>query len=285
MRVVASQIETGTAGLLALVDGQIQLAETIRGTNAGLMAAAAALPARMPSTWAADPAAAPLLGGIGGLAAGLGAQDAMLGALLDGGDLGGGYMPGLRFTREQLAAIGEGVGGLRFGLEQLEAQAEGLSAVPDAFGRIRSALVVLRDGGTVGGQTLPGLGATRAGLTGLAGGLSAAESGLASSAGDLARLAELPQTMGELGKTLDALARGGSVRGQHLPGLSTTVEALGTVSSGLGEGVDDIRKGEALTEAMSRAADGYTTFLGLPEGATGQLSFLFRIDGVQAADD
>ncbi len=52
------------------------------------------------------------------------------------------------------------------------------------------------------------------------------------------------------------------------------------MDDGIGDGVTEAREGEALTEAMKRAADDYTSFLGLPEGATGHLSFLFKIEGV-----
>ena len=284
LRMAVAQLETGVLGLADLTAGQLALAEAIRSSNATLLASAIALPASVPATCAADPAAAPLLAGLDGLAQGLTAQDAMLAALIDGGDLGSGYMPGLRYTHDTLVTLGSGLTGVRMGLEELEIGSAALAAVPDAFVAIRDALVVLRDGGVVAGQALPGLGTSADGLTDLAGGLAQAEDGLAGSADSLARLAELPALMGDLTDTLTALARGGRVGGQHLPGLTTTADALGEMSGGLRDGVDDLRKGEALTRAMSEAADGYTTFLGMPEGARGHLSFLFKLDGVTRPD-
>ena len=48
-----------------------------------------------------------------------------------------------------------------------------------------------------------------------------------------------------------------------------------------GSGVDEMRKGEELMQAMkAAAADSYTSFLGLPDGAHGRVSFLFKLDGV-----
>jgi putative membrane protein len=285
MRVAASQLASGTAGLVTLLDGQIQLAEGIRASNAGLLAAASGFAAQ----YAADTTLAPAAPDFETLATGLGTQDHLLGVLLDGGDPDGPGpapdMPGLRFTRDSLAEIADGIDALADGLQQLETQSAALGVIPGAFEQIRSALIVLRDGGAVAGQTLPGLGTTRDGLAGVADGLGQAEAGLAGSAEGLAQLDALPQMMGELKDTLTALARGGAVRGQHLPGITTTSGALSQIGTNLGWGVDDIREGEALTEAMSRAADGYTSFLGLPEGATGHLSFLFKLDGVKKADD
>lgn len=285
MRVAASELATGTAGLVQLLDGQIALADGIKASNAGLLAQAAGFAAQ----YAADTTLSPTAPDFQTLATGLGAQDHLLGVLLDGGDPDGPgpqpAMPGLKYTRDTLAEVSDGIGALADGLAAIEAQSGALAGVPAAFGQLKAALIVLRDGGSVGGQTVPGLGTTRDGLTGVADGLGQAGAGLAGSAEDLAMLAEIPTMMSELSATLGALGRGGQVRGQHLPGISTTVGALSQIGSGLGGGVDDIRKGEALTKAMSAAADAYTSFLGLPEGATGHLSFLFKLDGVKVADE
>lgn len=284
MRVAASDLATGTAGLVQLLDGQIALAEGIKASNAGLLAQAAGFAA----TYSADATLAPAAPDFQTLATGLGAQDHLLGVLIDGGDPDGPgpqpAMPGLKYTRDQLAEVANGMDALADGLAALEAQSGALAGVPAAFGQLKAALIVLRDGGSVGGQTVPGLGTTRDGLTGVADGLGQAGAGLAGSAEDLAMLAEIPAMMEELSVTLSALGRGGQVRGQHLPGISTTAGALTQIGSGLGGGVDDIRKGEALTEAMSAAADAYTSFLGLPDGAEGHLSFLFKLDGVKRSE-
>jgi putative membrane protein len=282
MRQAAAGLHAGAAGLVALLDGQIALTEAVQASNAGLIAAASALPASVPATYAADPAMGDLFTGIGGITSELYAQQAMIAALLDGGDLGAGYMPGLRYTRAQLAEVADGLAQLAGGLEALEDSLKTqLPAIPAAFTSIRDALLVLRDGGTLGERPFPGLGTVADGLTGLADGLAAAEDGLAGSAGDLEALAQMPAGIAQLTGTLRALAGGGSIGGRHVPGLSTTVDSLGQMSGGLGEGVEEIRKGEALQEAMSAAADAYTSFLGLPEGATGRLTFLFKLDGVK----
>ena len=69
-------------------------------------------------------------------------------------------------------------------------------------------------------------------------------------------------------------------QGQQLSGINTTIGGLGDMGDGIGDGVTEARRGEVLTEAMKRAADAYTSFLGLPEGAEGHLSFLFKVEGV-----
>jgi uncharacterized phage infection (PIP) family protein YhgE len=192
--------------------------------------------------------------------------------------------PGLPYLRTQLVGIRDGMTGLRAGLEAIEAQASGLAAVPSAFVQLKGALVVLRDGGDPDGAGpaphMPGLGTTRDGLAGLAGGLTQATSGLAGSAAQLSMLQQVPTLMSQLKSTLDALSSGGTLQGRQLPGINTTISALGEMTSGMGDGIGDLREGEALTDAMKAAADAYTSFLGLPEGATGQLSFLFKLEGV-----
>jgi hypothetical protein len=188
------------------------------------------------------------------------------------------------YTRDSLAGVRDGLTALRLGLEQLEAESGMLGTIPTAFEQLKGALVVLRDGGDPDGSgpapSMPGLVTTAEGLAGIASGLAEAEAGLGGSAGDLALLADLPQMMDDLGSTLDALAYGGVLQGQYLPGLSTARDGLAAMSAGLVDGVDEARKGEALVDAMAAAADAYTSFLGLPEGASGHLSFLFKLDGV-----
>ena len=287
MTAAVTEMEQGTAGLVALLDGQIAFAQGVRTSNAGLLAAASGYAAEYGS-YSSDATALAAAADFGSLSSGLGTQDFLLDVLIDGGDPDGPgpqpYMPGLNATRDSLAAIQGGLTAMRLGLEEFGAQAEELGGVPTAFAQLRSALIVLRDGGDPDGAgsapSMPGLGTTRDGLVGIASGLAEAGSGLAGSAGELALLAEMPQMMGELRSTLDALAHGGSIQGQHLPGLTTASSGLGEMGTGLASGVDQMREGEALMSAMKASADAYTSFLGLPEGATGQLSFLFKLEGV-----
>lgn len=269
MTVAASELASGTAGLVTLLDGQIALAGQIQALNTANVLLADDL-------WAIYPADSNVLA----LQVQLHQEDAMLSALLDGGDLGGGYMPGLRYTRDQLAAIADGMTQLADGLAQIEAQSAALTAIPAAFTQLRDALIVLRDGGTLGSEYLPGLDVTAQGLHGLADGLGAAAAGLAASSGDLAMLEDVPTLMGDLSAALDALSIGGELQGHYVPGISTTADGLTQMSDGLGEGLDEIRAGEALTDAMKRAAEEYDTFLGKPEGATGRLNFLIRLEGI-----
>ena len=145
---------------------------------------------------------------------------------------------------------------------------------------MRDALIVLRDGGVVSGQPFPGLEATRDGLHDLADGLAQAEAGVAGSTGDIAMLEDVPALIEDLRSTLVALGHGGEVQGMEIPGIDTTAAALNEMAAGLDSGLSEIREGEALTQAMKDAADAYTSFLGLPEGAEGHLGFLFKLDGV-----
>jgi hypothetical protein len=93
-------------------------------------------------------------------------------------------------------------------------------------------------------------------------------------------LGELPDLLGDFSAALGALAHGGALEGRKVPGIDTTVAALDKIVGGLDSGVRDAHKGEALVDAMSEAADAYTSFLGAPDGAEGHLTFLFKLDGV-----
>lgn len=269
MTTAASDLASGTAGLVTLLDGQIALAEQAQSLGVAALADAMIVAGRYP----ADPEAQAVV-------ATLGQQGAILSALLDGGDLGAGYVPGLRDTRDQLADVAAGLGALHGGLQALETQAAALGAIPGAMGDLRDALVLLRDGGMVGGEYLPGLGQTVSGAQGIADGLAQVNAGLGDASADLAQLEDVPALVAELDATLAALASGGSLEDTYLPGIDLTVKSLAEMASGLEGGLGDIRAGEALTAAMERAADGYDTFLGTPEGARGTLTFLLRLDGI-----
>ncbi|MBN1192988.1 MAG: hypothetical protein JXA36_04785 [Coriobacteriia bacterium] len=268
MREAAADLDAGVTGLLELVDGQILLVGQMDVLNDAALANAETLKERYPG----DAEAIALVDQ-------LTAQAALFDQLLDSE-----AAPGLPFLRAQLAATSGGLAGLLTGLEELETQSADLNGVPAAFAQLKGALVVLRDGGDPDGAgpapSMPGLGTTRDGLAGLASGLGQARGGLSGSSSQLAMLAELPAMMGDLQDVLGALASGGTLQGENLPGIDTTVDALGQTADGLGEGVAQMRKGEALTNAMKESADSYTSFLGLPEGATGHLSFLYKVDGV-----
>lgn len=268
MRQAAVSLETNAANLIALVDAQISVLQLLQSTNSNAQGYAASLLASYPT----DADAIRLAGD-------LATEGALIGSLLSS------TLPtGLPYLRAQLVTFRDSITALRQGLEAVEAQAGLLSSVPTAFSQLKASLVVLRDGGDPDGAGpapfMPGLGATRDGLSGLATGLGQAKSGLAGSSSQLAQLQQLPAMMGQLKAALDALASGGTVQGQQLPGIDTTVDALGQTTAGLGEGVNQLREGEALQAAMKAAANNYTTFLGTPAGATGHLSFLFKLDGV-----
>lgn len=289
MTVAASRLETATAGLVTLLDGQIGLTEGIMASNAGLLARTEGFAAEY-GGYSTEVTALAAAADFETLATGLEAQDLLLRVVLDGGDPDGPgpqpSMPGLKTTRDSLSGIRDGLTAMRVGLQQIEAGTAGLGTLSATLDQMKAALTVLRDGGDPDGPgpqpAMPGLGVTRDGLEGLTGGLEQAAGGLGGRSGDLALLAEVPRMMNGLQAALDALAHGGTLQGQQLPGIDTTAGSLDDMGGGIGEGVTEARKGEALTAAMKRAAAGYTSFLGLPDGAEGHLSFLFKVEGVSA---
>ncbi|MCL4078446.1 hypothetical protein MX659_02355 [Coriobacteriia bacterium Es71-Z0120] len=266
-----SQAQDGAEQIVALIDGQIALLDQIRTSNASLLALAQDRAAAYPT----DPQ-------IAALAQGLAQQQALLDALRSGGVVGGQPIPGLADTRAAVHDLANGLKQTEDGLAAIVEQAGALEQLPQAFLQLKAALVVLRDGGEVAGQQMPGLATTRDSARALADGIGQVSDELASSADSLSELADAASLLDQLRSALSALASGGQVEGHDLPGLDTSQHGLKTLSDGLRDGVNDINRGEAITEAMKRAADGYRSFLGLPEGATGRLTIMYRLEGVGA---
>lgn len=271
-----SQLRSGVGGvragaetLVQILDAQIALLDQIRSSNSELVA----LAQDRAAAYSADSTSQ-------AIAIGLEGQQAMLDILRDGGEVGGQAVPGLVTTRGTLDELARGLAQTEAGLQALEEQTGALSAVPQAFGQLKGALVVLRDGGQLQGQQFPGLKTTASGLGGVADGLNQVSTGLSGSAASFEQLSSLPKMMSELVSTLDAVAHGGKLKGQTLPGITTTVQALTEISNGLGTGVNEMREGQELVDAMKAAADSYTSFLGLPEGAEGEVSFMLKLDGI-----
>lgn len=257
----------GVDGLIALLGGQITFLDAVAGSNATLESRAWALAMASPDETTTA------------LAQGLSAQGMMLGALRDG-DPNMGLPYGLVDTRDRLAEVSAGLTQIAEGLQAAAAGSQQLAGLPDQFGQLTQALKVLRDGGSVQGQQLPGLVTTRSGLASVATGIDGVGSGIGSAAEALAPLAELPTMLEDLRSVLLAVSEGGTVAGHDIPGVSMTVEGLEKMSSALGEGVDEIEVGRKTIDLMETAADAYNTFLGVPEGATGDVRFIFKLDGV-----
>lgn len=266
-----AQVRDGVDGLVTLVGGQISYLDAISSSNAALESRAWALASASPDATTTA------------LAEGLSAQGLMLAALRDG-DSAMGLPYGLADTRDSLAEISVALTEAASALEGLAVAAQPLEDLPAQFDALEAALVTLRDGGVVQGRQLPGLVTTRQGLRGVAAGIDQVGTGIGAAADALAPLEELPAMLGELRSVLLALRDGGTVRGTPLPGISTTVEGLGAMSSGLAEGIDDLRLGQEQLDLMEQSAAEYDTFLGKPEGATGEVRFLFKLDGIARED-
>lgn len=268
-----ADIKTGIDGLIQLLDGQILFLDGLAASNTTLTADADDLAAAASSDATLSPMA-------DDLAAGLAAQGDMIAALRDGDDAMG--LPyGLADTRSQLATISAGLGQTLGGMQTLTDGAQALYGLPDQFAQLEAALVTLRDGGTLSGTAMPGLVATRDGLGGITGGLGEAGSGVRTAADSLAELEDLPAMLGELQSTLLALKDGGNLAGTDLPGISTTVEGLRAAADGLTEGMDAAEYGKVVIQEMKDDAAAYDTFLGKPEGATGGVRFVIKLDGIE----
>lgn len=258
----------GVDGLVALLDGQITYLDAIAQSNAALESRAWALASASPDETTTA------------LAEGLSAQTLMIGALRDGDDALG--LPhGLVDTRDRLETISGGLTGIAESLQDLAVAARPLEGLPAQFDALAAALRTLRDGGVVQGRPLPGLVTTRAGLAGIAAGIDGVGTGIEGASDALAPLEELPAMLGSLRSVLQTVAEGGTLEGRDVPGVSTTVEGLEAMSQGLSGGIDEIALGQEVVDRMERAAAAYDTFLGKPEGATGDVRFVIKLDGIE----
>lgn len=253
----------GIDDLLNLIDSQISALDGIKDSNDYLIS----LARETTSTELVD---------------GLESQGEIINALISGGDIPGqGYLPGLRETRSNLQQISEGLADLISGLQEICEQAAFLNQVPEAFTSLKNSLQSLKDGGSLNGSYLPGLSFTLQGLQGISHGLKQMETGLSEMNNEMSTLEDLPASIVELKSGLTALAEGGYLQGHFLPGLTTVKDALNQTSKGLGEGLEEMRRGKAIKEAMEREAEKYDTFLGKPNGAQGRVRFIFKIKGIE----
>ncbi len=268
---MTAQIEatkTGLDGVITLLDGQRAFLDGISLSNAGIEAQTRAY--GLATGDATVTAIADSLAG----------QQAMIDALRSG-DAGLGLPYGLDYTSAQLHGISNGLGQIASAMATITAQAQPLEDFPAQMDALKDSLVVLRDGGVVAGQPLPGLVETKAGLEGIAAGLAEMEAQLTESADDFEMLAELPASLTELQDTLLALRDGGTVQGLELPGLSTTKEGLDQMSVGIVEGLGEANLGEATVDAMEKTADEYDTFLGKPDTVeTSDVRFLYKMTAI-----
>jgi hypothetical protein len=264
-------IRDGIDGLVTLLGGQITYLDAISASSASLESRAWALASASPDETTTA------------LAEGLSAQRLMLGALRDG-DSALGLPYGLTDTRDNLQEISTGLTGIAGALGDLAVASQPLEGLPAQFDAIEAALRTLRNGGLVQGRQLPGLVTNRAGLSGVVTGIGQVGTGIGTAAEALAPLEELPGMLGELRSVLLAVSDGGTVRGNRLPGVSTTIEGLEAMSAGLSEGIDELTMGQEVVDRMELAAEGYDTFLGKPEGATGEVRFIIKLDGIEQAE-
>jgi|GEM_PF-4486731 len=164
-------------------------------------------------------------------------------------------------------------------LPGLTTSGQGLSNTKDALYQIQGKQLVLINGGNMQGQYMPG-------LTTMGSSLGQSASGLS-----------------QMGDTLGVLEKGGKLQGQYIPGLTTVRNGLLQASSQFSSGmdsfnIDDIRtmeadfedainemnKGEAIQDNMQTLADEYDTFMGKPNNASGKVSFVMKTDAIKTED-
>jgi|Deesub1362A_J573_1020465.scaffolds.fasta_scaffold01688_12 putative membrane protein len=263
--------KNGVDGIITLLESQINLLNEIKASNDNLLI----LAQDRANFYSGDTTLTQLVDG-------LTAQGEMITTLTSGGNVPGqGYLPGLNDTESNLEDTSNALTDLINNLQVITQQAEALNEVPGAFASLKDSLIALRDGGEFNGVQMPGLKSTLEGLRGVSSGLQEMEKGFSGIDSELEEFEQIPEVMTELRGTLVALRDGGKFMGQFLPGITTTEEALEETVSGLGEGLEEMRKGEAIKDAMEKEAQNYDTFLGKPDGAKGRVRFILKTEGVE----
>lgn len=204
----------------------------------------------------------------------------LIDTVLNGGEpVPGMTLPGITSITASLQEISSGLDSTIYGLQLLKDSAADIEQLGAQLNELVASLKVLRDGGIVQGTEMPGLVTVKEGLTGVSAGLNEISGGIGEMANGMSQLEELPDMMAMLTDSLKALRDGGVIEGQFVPGISTTVESLDMMKEGIGTGLEEMRRGEAVQEAMKEQAELYNTFLGTynaPEYES-RLRFIFKV--------
>lgn len=259
----------GIDGLVLALQGQQDVLVSLKNTNDYLAVLAADAASRNTTDTT-----------IASIVTNLSVEQSLIDILLNGGELvPGSPLPGITSITASLQEISDGLDSTIYGLQLLKDSASDIEQLGVQLDELTASLKVLRDGGLVQGVEMPGLTALYSGLTGVSSGLGEISSGIGAMESGMSQLDELPEMMAVLTDSLKALRDGGVVQGQYVPGISTTVESLEMMKDGVGTGLDEMRRGEAVQDAMKEQAELYSTFLGTcsePEYES-RVRFIFKV--------
>ncbi|MGE5528134.1 MAG: hypothetical protein ACM3X6_03220 [Patescibacteria group bacterium] len=238
-------------------------------------------------------------------------------SLLAGGSRDGRSFDGMGRTSLALSAMSRkmkaGSGDLA-ALREAGAKARGLIGALD---RLKLALRVLARGGRLEGAEIPGLDTAGSGLAQLQAGAAEIRKGVSGAGGQTGLLDKLRAGLALLRTALKVLLTGGEIEGQQVPGLDTAGRGLGEVGDGLrqvadglaqskdgavmlrdgvgqaydqgikplhtgvGAALAELGQAEALKRAAAEKVRAYDHFIGKPAGATGEVRFLLRTEGLR----
>lgn len=261
----------GVDGIKSALQAHVSTVESLRDSNSYLTS----LAADRKSAYPGDTTIAAIYNQ-------LDQQNYLIDILLNGGAIQPGTtLPGLTSITASLDEISTGLEVSINSLKQIHSQSNMLSEIPASFEELKNSLILLRDGGSVKGVYMPGIKNTYNNLEQLQNGLSEITAGLNNATTSLKQIEEIPLILTELSSTLHSLNKGGYFNGQFLPGITTTEESLEEMSAGVGSGLEEIRYGNNLKDAMKKQAEEYDTFLGASEEAESRVRFIFKIEKIE----
>lgn len=210
-------------------------------------------------------------------------QKTFLETLTNGGEIQPGVVVlSLSETKDNLHKASTGLQLISAQLDTVIQQMSSLKQLPQDLTLLKNSLIVLRDGGIVDGNYLPGLTFVRDNLTPIANGLLSISKGLDSKAENLNMLAELPDVLLKLRRSLEIVVNGGSFMGKNIPGLKHSATYLTGMEEGIATGYRKMEEGKAYQEKLQEEAGKYDSFLGriTRDNYSGRLRFILKIEGV-----
>lgn len=210
-------------------------------------------------------------------------QKYFLQILVNGGEIQPGtVVPSLAAMKNSLHDASTGLQQISAELETIIQQMSLLKELPQNLTELKNSLAILRDGGVIEGNYLPGLTFVRNSLNPIARGLFSISNGLDSEAEKFNMLAELPDMLLALRKSIETVVSGGTLMGKNIPGLKDSASYLAEMQEGIATGYRKMEEGKAYQEKLKEEAEKYDSFLGriTRSNYSGRLRFIFKIEEI-----
>lgn len=212
-------------------------------------------------------------------------QENLLNLMLEGGMTPDGQqVASLDALARGIESMAESLAQISFQIEMLVQQTSQLNQLPANLENLKGTLRVLKEGGTVSGNYLPGLTAVKDGLYKISGAVDRMKEGVDASQKKLSALEGLSDALMRIRTSIELVLNGGYVRGYMLPGMKSSQEHFEKITSGIAVGYEKMQEGEALQNALKEEARKYDTFLGRMDkpNYSGRVRFIMKVQEISS---